>query len=58
MSPLLRYWLILFLEITAIYREDHVKGLNIMWQNTEYRVVLQQLPLYFKVTTSYNFILK
>jgi len=38
-SPLLRYWLILFLEITAIYREDHAKRINRMWQNTGFRSV-------------------
>jgi len=29
----------MFLEITVIYRKDHVKRVNIMWQNTEFRSV-------------------
>ena len=28
-----------FLEIAAIYCEDHVKRINRMWQNTEFRSV-------------------
>jgi len=30
---------IIFLEIAVIYCEDHVKRINRMWQNTEFRSV-------------------